>query len=742
MNCHFKKTGFVFFIFCLLLLFTDLLFAQKIFSPDENPLTVQARFTQHPPVVDGNLKDTVWVQAPLLNNFIQIEPDQGERSEFDTQVRILYTDEKLYIGVFCVDPLGMEAIRAPNLDRDFNWLDHDTFAITIDGFNDKRNGMSFATNPFGAQKDYLSIDNILFDSAWNGLWKVRTRRTNKGWFAEFEIPFKTLRYPDQIAENQEWGINFLRLRRMSNEISAWSPYPRSFGFNRMEYAGILKTMEVPKPSSNIQVTPYALMNNENTAAGPRHKTAFKAGGDVKWALTTNTILDFTVNTDFAQAEADIQEANVNRFNVLFPEKRPFFLENASLFGTGLTQTGDGTGGNMQILPFFSRRIGLDSAGEPISMDGGVRAVHRSGKTNAGVLYMHQQDSDFLPDMHVAVGRYSQNIGKQNRVGALTTIRTATGENSYTNWLGAVDGFFRFGEAHSLQSMFIQTGYSDHRPTGFGGYAQYNYTTNILTGWWTQSVITKNFKPELGFVSRENIIATTPGLFTNLRGEWMPLKSIIRSFRPGIETAFYHQASTGDLAEREVRFYPFWLDLQRGGIVRYSVSWNHQVLMNSFRPLGISIDPGVYTYTRHTFFAGSDASRALVYMLQYEIGDYFDGRLASAELTLKTAPVPQVNLQMQLNQNKFREVGPQKISKNINLYTLQSRFALNPAVHLSGLYQRNTQNDADAFNIRFTWEYNPLSSVYLVYNSREFLDSEDFMQHESGAIMKLTYLKQF
>lgn len=720
-------------------------YGQDVFAPNDEPFKAHATYTAREPAVDGRLTGPEWEQASLLTNFIQVEPRQGEPSEFRTEVRLLYSNEHLYVGVYCADPRGTEALRAPNLKRDFTWLQHDTFAIGLDGFNDKRNSITFATNPYGAQKDYLSFDAVLFDESWNGLWEVKTSRSDSGWVAEFEIPFKTLRYPVQTNKQQVWGINFVRLRRMSNEISAWSPYPRSFGFNRMEYAGVLEGLDVPDPSSNIQVNPYFLTRNDemdDINSDNLRGTDFKPGGEIKWAVTPNTVIDFTANTDFAQAEADVQVNNVSRFSVLFPEKRSFFLENASLFGAGLTGIGDGTGGDMQILPFFSRRIGLDPAGNPIPINAGLRAVHRSVQRNAGILYMHQRPSDHTPGKHVAVGRYVQNIGKQNRLGILTTMSAASEDNEYVNWLGAVDGFFRLGEAHSVNTMVMQSGYTDDGSSGIAGYLQYLYTSNSVKAWWTQSVVSGQFNPELGFVSRENTIATTPGIFANLRGAWIPFRDVIRSFQPGVEMAWYHQASSRLLTERNVRFYPFWINLQNGGSAKYSVSWNYQNLTTDFFPLGIAIGEGAYTYSRHTFALNSDASRSLSYSLQHEFGSFYDGRLASTEINLTAAPIPHINLQLGFNRNTFRNVGVENTSEAINLYTVQSRLALNPQLQLTGLYQRNTQHGTDAFNIRFAWEYNPLSYIYLVFNSREFLNNNNLIQREINAIIKLTYLVQF
>jgi len=213
------------------------------------------------------LNDEEWTIADTAAHFVQIDPYQGSAAQFPTVVRILYNESHIYVGVVCYDSLGKKGIRVTELYRDFSISKNDVFSFCIDAFNDRRNNMTFAANPYGAQYDYLSFDALLTDADWNGLWKVRTSIHSYGWVAEFEIPWKTLRYKNVSSAEQVWGINFYRQRRLSNEVSAWSLYPRSLGFNRMEFAGSLSSLAPPAPSANIQVNPYLLLsrNKEQSA---------------------------------------------------------------------------------------------------------------------------------------------------------------------------------------------------------------------------------------------------------------------------------------------------------------------------------------------------------------------------------------------------------------------------------------------------------------------------------------------
>jgi len=728
------------YLIALLVVATHInIMAQQTFEPAALPPQIKAAAAKGEIKVDGILSENDWMQAEGITGFTQIEPYQGDPSKNLTSVKVLYSDQHLYIGVFCSDTLGKKAVRVPDMMRDFNWRAHDTFAIAINGFSDKRNSMSFATNPYGTQKDYLSFDDIFFDGDWNGLWKVRTSITDLGWYAEFEIPWKTLRYrKDDAITTQQWEINFLRLRRASNEIAVWSLYPRSFGFNRMEYAGMLQGIEPPPPSTNIQVNPYSLINyNKQTKSDGTEadELKVKVGGEIKWVVNTSTTADLTINTDFAQADADVQVNNVSRFSILFPEKRQFFLENASLFSPNVLS--GKIGGSMQFLPFFSRRVGLSETGNPLSVDAGVRVVSRTVNQSLGVMGIRQGSLDTLSGANIFVGRYSRNLTTKTRLGTIATLKSSDGNS---NLLGGVDGFFRFDAAQSLNVLVSGSSTSGSNETGIGAYAQYNYTSNKLIGYWTQTILTKDFQPALGFVSRTDVIGTTPGITANLRGRNLPLPKIIRSYQPGVAANFFHKTSTGQLIEREFNATPLWFETQAGGYYGLSASAFFQNLLTDFRPLGITINSGKYEYNRFSLSAGSDPSRKISHALQYDFGDYYNGQLQSATASLSLVPLPHISVKASVNRNWFSNVGSELGDKVISLYTLQGRFALNPRIQLIGLYQRNSNNQ-ESYNVRFAWEFKPLSYFYLVMNSRESMIS-DVRSLEQQGIFKISYLRQF
>jgi hypothetical protein len=502
----------------------------------------------------------------------------------------------------------------------------------------------------------------------------------------------------------------------------------------MEYAGVLKGIQPPPPATNFLLNPYVLLSRHQKNGSV--DLEFKAGGEIKWAINPNTVADVTFNTDFAQADADLQVNNITRFSVFFPEKRQFFLENASLFAPGMSPYDDQSGGTMRIQPFFSRRIGLDDNGNPVPIDAGARVVHRSAKHSGGAMWVRQHEHDTIDATNFVSLRYTGNIGRQNRFGVLSTMKSA---GSYYNQVTAADGFFRFGQAHSISTMGVHSATKD-QPAGYAGFAQYFYTTNQIKIWLSESFVTKDFNPETGFVSRQDVVATAPGGIWYYRGKNLPYQKVLRSYEPGVVAEFYHSISTGNLVERSVKITPFWLTLQTGGYIGYSITPTDQKLASSFEPLGVAIPAGDYTYSRYSISAGSNASKKISYVLAYEYGNYFNGKLNTTDIQLNYSPIPNITIRLRYNDNFFQQVGDQFVTDHIHLYSSQVRLALNPRIQLIGLYQKNSQNKMDAYNVRLSWEYRPLSYVYLVYNSR--VNSSDHSLNETSQIAKVSFLKQF
>lgn len=695
--------------------------------------------------VDGLLDEPEWALSAGASDFIQVEPFQGQPSQFPTIIKVLYNQKFLYVGVTCKDPKGKRAIMATDFLRDFDYTRHDLVNLAFDTYNDQRNAIVFATNAYGVQRDLLSFDDLYFDIDWNGLWSVRTRRTDSGWTAEMAIPWKTLRYPKTRDTLQSWGFNVYRNRRLTNEISAFSPFPRIFSATHMNYAGLLTNMHPPPPTTNISIDPYVLASDDrykNFDSQSPHTSSIKFGGDLKWAVTPNSVLDLTANTDFAQADVEQQVNNTTRFNVFFPEKRQFFLENASLFGVQVGMAPDQSGGSMRYQPFNSRTIGLDTSGNPIPIVAGTRFVHRSATANYGAMAIRQQGYNGGRGTDFFVGRFSENFAKQDRVGGLVTVKQQPGA---TNIESTVDGFFRLGQSNSINAIFTQTTTTKTGAKGFGGIVQYYNSSNDHEFWLTESVITKDFDPEMGFVSRSDVIGTTPGINWFYRGKLLPFRPFVLAFSPGIIPELYYSASTRQFSEADLPVYPIWFNFRDGGFLGYGFAFVWQNLTTTFSPLNVNIAPGKYHYFNHQIYFSSDPSKMLNAQVAYTIGSYFNGHLITGDYKLQFAPIPHISFQGEFNRNHFEHVGVNDTTTAVNLYIIQGRFAMNPRLLLSGIFQKNSLNNSNAWYLRLAWEYSPLSYIYLIYNrgvNSQLTEPSLQSQTESHLIFKASYLKQF
>ena len=697
--------------------------------------------------IDGILDEPEWDLAKPSPRFTQVTPVQGVPPNFDTSFKVLYNDNYLYIGIVCSDSLGKKALRATDFKRDFDHMQHDLVNLGFDCFNDKRNAMSFVVNPYGAQRDYLAFDAMYYDIEWDGLWRTNTTRNDSSWIAEIAIPWKTLRYPKTDDSIQTWGFQLYRNRRKTNEISGFSPFPMTYSASRMDYAGKIKNLKPPPPKTNIQVKPYALASFDSydgtDMARDKEATSLKAGGDIKWVINPNNVLDLTFNTDFAQADVDRKVNNTTRFNVFYPERRQFFLENASLFGInvnlGYVRSAGRTGGPMQMQPFFSRRIGLNDNGAPIPIIAGGRFVHRSFKHNYGAILIRQQGDSVTSHTNFFVGRFSENLGRQNRIGGLLTVKNQPGGSNIT---GTTDLFFRFRGVHSLNTMISYSGSTSSGKQGVSGITQYNYATNNWKIWWTESLVTRDFNPEMGFVSRINVIGTTPGVIYYYRGDKLPFKNWLRSFDPGIDAQIFHEASTGKLIERQLIFYPFYLNLHNAGYLGYGLNDIFQHLPETFMPLGVPIEAGDYKYLQHTITGSTDPAKKVKVLGSLNWGDYFNGRLTTADIKGFFAPIPHISLGGNFNRNVFSDVGIENINKTVDLYSIEARLALNARVQLSSFIQKNSENDLYNLNARFSWEYQPLSFIYIVFNRNQYNNALQQRQAEDQLITKVSFLKQF
>lgn len=711
--------------------------AQEIFAPAKNKIQLEATPISTNLKIDGFINESEWSKANVIDNFIQADPNQGQAARRKTAVRLLYNKKYLYVSAVCYDSVGRNNFRVINMRRDYRAGQNDFFAFAIDGYNDERNCAIFMLNPYGAQRDLLSFDDNYYEPDWDGLWVGRTQRTDTAWIAEFAIPWKTLRYKAKIDSLQTWGISFARLARSINETSYFPEFPRVYGGLRMPYAAKLVNLPAPKPSLNVRVQPYILYSHTKNSNGMPENT-IKPGGEVKWAINTNTLLDLTFNTDFAQADVDRKVINTNRFSVFFPERRQFFLENSGVFAVGMEPlANDYADFSTRIQPFFSRSIGLDANGKPLNIVAGGRLVYRSENRNYGGLFIRQEGNTQTSAANFFVGRYSQNIGKHNRVGVLLSYKSSDSNADANNLTYTVDGFMRFKQSLSLSYMLSGTNTGGSK-NGIAGAIQMGYNTNQWSAWWNESLINKDYNPAVGFVARGNTIVTEAGFTKQFRGAWLP--KYIRAYVPGFSMTTYHNASNTIMTDRYFNISPMALLFQSGGVLSWNWVFFKQNLESNTTLLNSNISKGVYYYNRHRLTFSTDPSKKFSISTSGNKGNYYNGKYSSIATSIIIAPIPHIYFSANAEFGETNGLGEVKGSKSINLYSVESRLAINPRVQLSSLFQKTSMSNSVGWNIRFSWEIQPLSYIYLVFNSNTV--NELTKQTDQSFISKISYLKQF
>jgi hypothetical protein len=730
------------FLFCLLL---DGFFLQaqenlNFPPPLQTPILKAIPATERI-VIDGKLNEKDWGRAMPIDDFFRMEPRQGGKYLHKTEVKVVYDDKQIYFGVFCKDSLGEKGIRVQDLRRDFIYGENDIFYLQLDPQNTKRFCVSFQTTPYGNQRDLQVFDGNLKDNDWDALWSVRTTRTDSGYYAEFGIPFKSLRY-DNISNKDSvaWGITFARLARRDYEQTVFPAIPQSYDPYRMTYAAKLVGLKLPEASSNIRISPYSLFQNDkNTDASGvnRVTTKVKIGGEAKWAVNPHAVLDFTVNTDFAQADVDRVVNNLTRFNVLFPERRQFFLENNGIYaGADISN----------IKPFFSRTIGLSSTqfnANPISIDAGVRYTDRNQKRTLAGLYVHQRAGESQGASSFGVLRYLKNYGNQNNIGVMVTHRLdeadqLKGYTTKNNTTVTVDGFIRPVDEVTIQYLASASRNNTNDSLGVAGSFYVGWNPNKLYMGWLSDFVSEKYVPGMGFVFANNTIKHNPGGYFI----WRPknkLGKYIRRWDPGAFVNWYQNSNNFKTQEVSLYIFPIYIITNTNAKIEYAITPSYQNLPFSFPILKSTIESGQYNFVRQMLRYETDASRKFSIQGKYEWGNYYNGKLKSLNVTSRFAPLPQVSLTVGYEYNVFAKLGATSDDFNTSLYSVGIRLAANPRMQVSSFYQYNSFDYRGRLNVRASWEFAPLSFVYFVFNDQQFQNTSIANQ---SVITKISYIKQF
>lgn len=704
---------------------------QNVFPPAsyEQKLRIKAVRSHGPVQVDGRLLEPAWQQCPVATNFMITDPDQGKKASYETTVRVMYDSTNLYISAVCEYPPGRRNLQVQDMRRDFSFSNNELFNVVLEPFQDARMPVvSFFTSPYGTQTDVVHYDDRAYDYNWDAVWRAKSTIEDSAWITELCIPFSSLRYP---ADSVNWSINFSRHIRNMGEITGWSPWPLAYTYSRIAYAGLLTDVHPPRPRLNLRIQPYTLLRVDKH--DNRTQIKVQPGGELKWAINTNTVMDATFNTDFAQADVDKQVINLDRSSVFFPEKRQFFKENANLFSVGQDEV---------IQPFFTRRIGLSDNGTILPIHAGLRLLHQSARQSAGMLLMRQGGDSLNAPAWFNVLRYKRNIGNSLQLGAMTVLRyndaTPTAPSSF-NPVAAIDGFWRIGQKVYLRNMLSCSS------GGMAAVTEVSYSDNQLNAGVTGALVNAGYQAQSGFTAREDFMYLQPSAQLFLQKKWLP--RYITFFNPKVSADIYYKASTKAFQEGTLVFAPISFIFRNRGEYKLNITAARQQLDAAFTPVpDVSIPPGRYSYIRYELFALTNQGAPYGVEARLSTGGYYHGRLNSYFVALRVAPVPYVAFVLNFTRNDFSGAPVVKHNNKATTTLLapEVRLAANANLQLSAFYQYNTAINTSALNMRFSWQYRPLSFIYFVYNSARSIDEKGLAQplNQQSGIVKVSYLKQF
>ncbi len=687
--------------------------------------------------LDGLLTEGAWGRAPAATSFRQREPDEAAPATESTEIRLLYDDQSLYVGVRALDREPDQVIaRILQRDRlmgsDFGgrlqFAGDDGIALLFDPFHDHRNGVIFATNPNGAKYDALITDEGReLNSDWRGVWHVAARRTNEGWSAEFEIPFRTLRYPSGPGV-APWGFNAFRVIRRKNEETLWSSWSRdNEGFHRVSRAGHLEGLtDLPRPGLNLEVKPYVLTGGtqELNEVGDKDADGRLDGGvDAKYQVLPGLVLDLTVNPDFAQVEVDDEQVNLTRFDLFFPEKRDFFLENAGVFEYGVR----GFGEPPPFLLFFSRRIGI-SDGSEVPVYGGVRLTGRVGGQTVGLLNVVTDVADGASAANHAILRYKRDLGGSGYVGAmLTDLR----RGDFWNTAAGLDVSLWPTSALNLQGFLAATATS-----GVGGDDEAYRLMVDYTGDWIGFFVQHLFiapeaNAELGFITRTDIRKSDGLLRLTPRPQVLGLRKIDLMF-----SGDHIVKSDGTLQDWTVSPWvsPEW---NSGESLRFSYARGFTRLDEGFGLAdSVSVPAGDYDRWELGLDGETSANRAVALGAHASYQRFFDGRLVSVGGTLSLAPGSHLSADIGFRHN---DVGIPGGEFTVNIASVRLRYAFTTTLTANALLQYNSLDRRVSANVRLNLIHRPGSDLFIVLNEERGSDDSAWDFRSRGLVAKLTYL---
>jgi len=726
-------------------------------------LTVGRLADDERPEIDGRVEETVWSLAQPYSTFVQQEPNEGQPATERTEIRFLLDRRNLYIAVICYDSTPGEIVVSESR-RDANLTDTDSIQILLDTFNDGQNAFVFGTNPFGIEYDgqvmgegqtgggsFASRDSggsqrgsvRGFNANWDADWTVRARTSERGWEAEFAIPLKTLRYSP--GADRTWGVNVLRNIRRKNEQVFLSPVPRGYSLHRVSVAGKLNGLSLPT-RRDVKLIPYVggSVNDDKTLPTDTVDGSGRLGLDAKWGVRADLTLDMTLNTDFAQVEADEEQVNLTRFPLFFPEKRPFFLENAQIFQVGQPQT---------IDLFFSRRIGLSPTGQPLDIIGGGRLSGKlGGGYNIGLLNLQTDEAvdgrtgeTLAAASNFTVVRLQREVGRSN-FGAMLVNRQGVGHLAPANDFNRAYALDMGWQTTTNGKLFAFLARTDSPASkggsDYAGRVYYGYANPVWNGGLGYSQVGDRFNPEVGFLSRRAYRRVESRYaFAYQPKRWPSIRRLASSLNYNVYLDLDNR-----LESSYGHTHVFEIQPRQGGRIAYVMDIQQDRPRRPFTVYQdvtrrqVVVPTGEYTWVNGGVEYDSDPSAPVNVSLRTKTGTFYDGDHYGWEASLGVRVGARLISSAGWSRDDIKLPGG---SFKNDLVPVNISYSFTSLASVQGLIQYNRQTSTISSNIRLALLNRSGTGLFAVYNDRR--DTSDFTSEEllgRSFIVKYTRLVDF
>ena len=730
---HTSENNFEFSKVSLTLILMFLAFVTTNAQKKNDAFRLPIKEASSPIIIDGVMDEQAWEEAEVATDFYMMLPMDTSKAQVRTDVKMTYDQNNLYLIA-----INYHAVPGPymveSLRRDFAFGKNDNFLLFMDPFNDLTNGFSFGANAAGAQWDGIMFEGGKVDLSWDNKWRSEVKNYDDKWVFEMAVPFKTIRYKEGITQ---WGINFSRLDLKTTEKSSWTPIPRNFPSAALAYTGnLIWDQPPPSPGPNVSIIPYTLgAVTRNHEGGTETDTRARIGGDAKIALSSSMSLDLTVNPDFSQVEVDRQVTNLDRFELFFPERRQFFLENGDLFANF---------GYAANRPFFSRRIGL---GVPIEY--GARLSGRINKDwRIGVMDMQTRrmddESQVLPAQNFAVIALQRRVFARSNIGAIIINKeslsysasdSVAGVNPYNRNVGLEYNLASANNIWTGKALFLKSFTPGVQGRDFTHAAnlQYNSRKWIIAGQY--EYIGSNYNAEVGYVPRRGFVKLNP----NASHLFFPKGTSILSHGPGIISTVYLDEQMSNVTDHET-VLTYKVSFRSQAVLTAWTAENYVRLLSPFDPTNSGMD-SLDTGTEHDwksfgFDYVSKPQSLFTYMISMRQGGYYQQghrfnltadigyRFQPYVSFLLSAAYNDIDLPHPWNNRKFWLIGPRlDITMTNNLY-------------FTAFAQYNEQLKNVNLNTRLQWRYRPASDLFIVYTDNYF--PETFKVRNRALVVKFTY----